>query len=402
MPTIIVQFENAFAKVFSDIFRSTAELYRQMVVYIVLPLLKVKTIQEAAKRFQFGKDQLYRLLQSQSAECWLRLLRSLAYERFFTLLAAMQGKYPSFKTRSRLTICCDDSGFAKSGQKMPLVGLIWHGALQRVCAGTSALFFSVVVGDNQMAFPLDLRLCRGKGGAGRQGRPTRSKIASVVQMLVTLGKEAKRRKIAFERVVFVADSWFASQEILSTGRKYGIPMIVAGKGNHVFNFGGCHLKVGHWIRFGNIPWRTTDDGRYVYARYQVTHKTFGSVLLIFVRNDQGTVQSLICTATHFTGPKIIADYKLRWSIEVFFKDAKQLLGFKEFRFQSSNAIYGHFVLRSILYHILDWFRWFQFRRQKTVGDVFTWFSAQLNDNQLISLRIQEPNLICSLFQIHKT
>jgi len=366
MPQIMLLFEKAFDRLANH--KGSPVQFRRMLLYILMPFLKVRTIAECSQALGLPKDRLYSMLGKSDTATWLKLLRTFSYSRVFSVIQQYSSAYSAKKSRLRITIGCDDSGFAKSGKVMPFVGLLWDHAIKRVCSGTQALYFFVVIGDQKLQFPLDLRLHRGRGGKGRPGRPSKKKTAMVIEMLKDFSKAARAAGVTLSRVDFVADSWFVNGGAYATCRSLGIPVVMKGKANLIFYIKGRKIRGSELCRMDH-SWRNYEGPRkYIYARYEAKSPTLGAVILTVVK-EENRIYYLIGSDAAHTSPKMIADYKLRWGIEVFFRDSKQTLYLGEFRFQTKAKIIGHFVLRSISYHFADWIRRKKFKGRKTIGEV---------------------------------
>jgi len=61
---------------------------------------------------------------------------------------------------------------------------------------------------------------------------------------------------------------------------------------------------------------------------------------------------LVCTDVHFSKEKIIETYKLRWTIECFFRTAKQRFGLDKFHVRKFNEIHSHITFVFISYLLM--------------------------------------------------
>ena len=61
---------------------------------------------------------------------------------------------------------------------------------------------------------------------------------------------------------------------------------------------------------------------------------------------------LVCTDIHFSTEKIIEAYKLRWTIECFFRTAKQRFGLDKFHVRKFNEIHSHITFVFISYLLM--------------------------------------------------
>jgi len=100
-----------------------------------------------------------------------------------------------------------------------------------------------------------------------------------------------------------------------------------------------HVVRKQWVKVRNLPWKvvelevqvdlSTETGKAAKAEYR-------NVKLLFVRganvepNTDASTKSwalFLSTDTELSNSKILKTYALRWGIEVYFKEAKQHLGF---------------------------------------------------------------------------
>ena len=167
----------------------------------------------------------------------------------------------------------------------------------------------------------------------------------------------------------------------------GIAVVMKGKSNLVFTIGDRKISGGQLCKQDHV-WRTY-AGRhgYRYARYMGLSPTLGTVVLT-VCQEANRIYYLIGSCEQHTSPKMIDDYKLRWSVEVFFRDSKQVLFLGQFRFRSRVKIIAHFVLRAISFHFADWIRYRKFRGRKTIGEC----SEYLRNNVFTKLHNSKNNL----------
>ena len=66
----------------------------------------------------------------------------------------------------------------------------------------------------------------------------------------------------------------------------------------------------------------------------------------------GSYVVLVTNCLSWNAKKIIATYLLRWPIETFYQDCKQLLGLDEYRMRSADAIGKHWALLFVAYSFL--------------------------------------------------
>lgn len=81
------------------------------------------------------------------------------------------------------------------------------------------------------------------------------------------------------------------------------------------------------------------------------------VLLTVIKDDRsqeaGTTKYLLTNALWLTNQQVVAWYRKRWAIEVFFRDAKQHLGLTKCQARTPQAIINHIFLVCLAYMILQ-------------------------------------------------
>ncbi|MCP4370320.1 MAG: transposase, partial [Deltaproteobacteria bacterium] len=84
----------------------------------------------------------------------------------------------------------------------------------------------------------------------------------------------------------------------------------------------------------------------------VTLPKTGDVRLLFVSDGSKNWQSLLCTDLEIDASQILSYYARRWSIEVFFKDAKQMLYMAKEQSNTFDALVACHSLVMIRYLLL--------------------------------------------------
>lgn len=171
------------------------------------------------------------------------------------------------------------------------------------------------------------------------------------EMAEAMLRRAMRNNINADYVV--ADAWFGNKQMISTALSLGITAILRmKKGNLKYRvkLGGRWQELDakalyqyavrkNWTKVRGLSWKavemnvqvnlTSDKGKNTAANYQ-------SVKLLFVRglNEDPDVDGsakdwalFLSTDPELSSSKMLEVYALRWGIEVYFKEAKQHLGF---------------------------------------------------------------------------
>lgn len=172
-----------------------------------------------------------------------------------------------------------------------------------------------------------------------------------VKMATGMIRRAVRHGIRASYVV--ADAWFGNKDMMRAAMQLGMVAILRMKRNktkyRVPNGNGYTLLDANelyrravrkqWVQVADLPWKaveiiveidlSTAKGKHVKPSYQ-------PVKLLFVRgiNDKEDRTAsrkdwalFLSTDSSISSAKMLQVYALRWSIEVYFKEAKQHLGF---------------------------------------------------------------------------
>jgi hypothetical protein len=148
-----------------------------------------------------------------------------------------------------------------------------------------------------------------------------SKIASMVAML----KRALRNKLEVDYVLM--DSWFTCWEVVS--------LIIKRKGLHLIGmYKGAKTKfdyMGKSLTYSQVrnelgnPIRCRRLG--YYYKQAIVQWNGKQVRLFFSKQGKnGKWKTFMSTNTSLSFIEMVKIYQLRWCIEVFFKESKQLFG----------------------------------------------------------------------------
>jgi hypothetical protein len=264
--------------------------------------------------------------------------RFLNYERFnwrkFVYLLALKviALCKDVPLREKVLIV-DDSVSPKSGENIELVSYHFDHKVRRSILGNRYLqlgyhnglnFFPVDVAlnassnrPNKKIKEIDKRTC----GWKRRQEALDKKTTVLVQMI----DRAWNAGIDAAFVLF--DSWFAHDDIISKIYRIGYGVICRLKRGRVrYTYQGKQFtlkqlwqqvarKKTTWIEKHNIK------GVCLNADLPKT----GPVRILFVSDGRKEWHAFLCTDLEMEPAKILSYYARRWSIEMFFKDAKQML-----------------------------------------------------------------------------
>jgi predicted nucleic acid-binding Zn finger protein len=288
-----------------------------------------------------GKDVFYRL-KNHSGICWRMVLWLFATK--FKALTEQEGE----PGRSPRCMVFDDTLLEKTGKKIEKVSRMWDHVSHRFVLGFKLLLLGYWEGTSFI--PLDFSLHRERGknkekpfgltkkefkkqykkGRERGGfanercrEADQSKISCAVKMF--------RRAIAqgFKVDYVLMDSWFTCEELISA---------VLGVKNQATHLIGMYKTVTAKFLFQeemytykqilNLAGKAKRCRRlgFYYKKVEVGFK--GKVISLFFskQGKNGKWKVFLSADTRLSFTRMIEIYQTRWTIEVFFKEAKGLLG----------------------------------------------------------------------------
>jgi hypothetical protein len=248
-----------------------------------------------------------------------------------------------------------------------------------------------------------------------------------ITLAVALVKEAVEQGVPFATVLF--DSWYLAPELLELLAEYDKMWISLLKSNR--NISTNNLRIldekGERIAFDKpkvkvedlIPLLPAtafkpvviDDRTYYCFSINVHIASLGKVRLVLSFDNpdrEGTCAILVTNHLSWNAKKIIATYLLRWPIETFYQDAKQLLGLNQYRMRKAKAIQKHWCLVFVAYSLLH-LECLPASRQKgqhpikTIGQVVRQQTQQLierlllHTHQLLEQGIEVSQVFARLF-----
>lgn len=259
---------------------------------------------------------------------------------------------------SAITVAIDDTLATKKGAHVFGIGshldAVRSSKAVRVFAfGHVWVMLAVVVhvpfSSRPWALPLFFRLYRNKKECKKNGGPYRKKTELAREMLDLLIRWTDGRKVNL-----VTDAAYCNKTVMrglpSSVHIFGamrpdavltaIPTRKAGQRGRTRKRGKVLPKPQALARNGRRPWQSSTIR--LYGKIQTVHyktisaqwyRAAGEQLLkvVVVKMAQGRmpIRVFFCTDPELSVPQILETYSLRWSIEVTFRDLKQLLGFAD-------------------------------------------------------------------------
>jgi hypothetical protein len=217
-------------------------------------------------------------------------------------------------------------------------------------------------------------------GYERRSEADMSKTQSVIKMM----SRAVKRGLEFDYVLF--DSWFFSKEILA----------------HIESFRTKGIKLIAMIKMGKTKYRDCLSGKEMnaptlrkhYKKQVKRNRKYNAsyikvpvwydnrrVNLFFVKlGSGGKWKAFITNDLEIVFNKLIETYQIRWSVEVFFKDAKQHLQLGKCQCNNFDSQIGATTLAMMQYMMLLLYK--QMHYGNSLGSIFDLLSSQAEEKNI--------------------
>ena len=395
-------------------------------IVVLLPFFAVKGFSHyptsvLSRMFGGKKDLLYSFMSQDSID-W----RNIIYRITKKLITGVTIRKDFKKSNLPAVLICDDSDLPKSGIRMESIGKIFSHVHQRCILGYKALMLCWSDGRTQQMIDASLHGERGKVEGKEQGLTAKQRAArfsrqrdenshiakrkeeyfmSKGERLIEMVKRAIRSKIPFEYLL--VDSWFTCT---------GLVEFVC-KCHKKFHLLGM-AKMGN-TKYGTAAWgdlsakaiierlKRCKSVKYT-RRYRCHHATIDVTLsgrpvrLFFSRSSKNAGwKVLLTTDRKLDFLRAYEIYSMRWAIEVFFSDAKRLLGLAECSAQDFASQIAHISLVMIRYNLLASIK--RFNDYETIGALFSDIYAGVHEltviEQIWSIILEVVAVIAELLNV---
>lgn len=215
--------------------------------------------------------------------------------------------------------------------------------------------------NGELLIPLAFALWHKKGV-----RPRYHSKNAIARILI---RWALLRGLKVKYVTF--DSWYASVENMRFLRSRRLHFVTRIKSNKTLFRRGQKTRadrVGAKLLRARRPYVFRDLGAEARG-CQVDYPRFGPVFFVVVKNDtheeQGRTKYMVTDALSVSARETLLRYRSRWAIEVFFRDARQHLGFASCHDRELGSIMRHVALVFLAYVCLECLKE---TREQTIGD----------------------------------
>lgn len=404
---------------FKTIKRCGYEFRQVLSVLIWIITQKKETVNSSLSRLKgegidFGKDVYYRL-KNNSNLCWRRILWRIA--RAF-VDATNQTETAESPQKPKCLIF-DDSLLEKTGKKIEKIGKV-HDHTDN----SFKLGFKILVAlfwDGVSAIPLDFSLLREKGKRedypfGLQKKDIRRQF-SKKRLKESSGKkrveELDKNKILLAIQMFfmsiyhcfsvdyvLCDSWYTCESLITAVRSQNVHLIGMYKFVKTkFSYRGKLLNYSDINRSIKEKKRCR-KAKLQYKRADVMLKGIPVTLFFSRRGKNGAWKTILCTDTKLSFLQMLELYQVRWSIEIFFKETKQLLNLGKCQSSNFDGQIADTTI-SLIASILLTYR-YRYDNYESKGALFRAMDADnlrtTLDKRLWGLFLELLNEICDAFE----
>ena len=389
----------------------------KLFLLLLFPLFKVSNPynfpgSRLAQELPAGKDQFYRLLNNGSVS-W----RIVGYKVFGRLKRLLESRG---ETSCPTCLIADDSDLPKTGRRMEMIGKVFSHVTHNMILGFKML--TLAYSDGKTLLPVDFSLHGEKGKSGTYGmkskdlkkrhkaehkanNPDSERIAEYDQSkLETLMAMVRRfTRHGHKAEYLLTDSWFVCDELVKfvTGLRAVKHLLgMAKMSNTKYTVDGKEMTTKQIIDVTKRK-KTSKTLRYKYFVKKAELKGTPVLLLFCKRNRNDNWNVLLTTNLDLNFEQAYKIYATRWSIEVYFKEGKQLLNLGGCQSQAFNAQVAAATIVMLQYGILSVAK--RFASYETLGALFRDTEAdvlELTLNERLWVYIcQVVNELAELFEL---
>lgn len=346
---------------------------------VLLPFLK-KTLNESRSTnyiqngIQAQKDTYYRLLNGERYN-WRRLIYLMALK----IIASCE-KVPL----SEKTLIADDTIAPKSGKKMELVSYHFDHKVNRSILGNQCLQLGYHNGIN--FFPLDVSFNTSSKRPNKHLRDIDKRTIGWQRRKEALSKKTdtliqmidRSWKSGIDASFVLFDSWFAHDDVISKIANIGYGVICRlKKGKVKYTYQGQSYTLKQlWQKVARRQTTFLSKFQVKAVCLNVSLPKTGDVRILFISDGKKQWHALLSTDLEIEASRILDYYSRRWAIEVFFKDAKQMLRLGKEQSKTFDAVIASYSMVMLRYLLLVYI----ISKRRIIGPIGPLF-RQLSEEQ---------------------
>ncbi|NCP22476.1 MAG: IS4 family transposase [Flavobacteriales bacterium CG_4_8_14_3_um_filter_35_10] len=337
--------------------------------------------------FGFGKDVFYRLLND-SLIPW----RKISYKISMQLIGKTSSKSNDKENKQQRCLIIDDSDLPKTGRRIELIGRVFSHVSNKSILAFKGLFMGYHDGKSFFALDFSLHGEQGKnhkkpfGLTHKQLKERYSKFrnknsvayqrkeeyfTSKIQSMIEMIRTAICNGLRFDYVL--VDSWFTCFELVKfiKTRRIGVQLLgMAKMGKTRYFFNGKKLTAKEIVDYQRKTKKLKRSKQLAsyYSEVLVNFNEIPVKLFFNKASRKGKWHLMLTTDLELNFEQAYKIYSTRWSIEVFFKEAKQYLGLGKTQSQDFDAQIATTTICMLQYNLLSVAR--RFTDYESLGELF--------------------------------
>ena len=359
---------------------------------LLFPLFMVKnafhyTDSVLSKVLPCKKDVFYRFLENGSID-WRKIL----YRINMQLIGKIIVRSDSQSSKAPVCLIIDDSDLPKTGMRMEFIGRIFSHVTHATILGFKALFLCRTDGKTQTVLDFSLHGEEGsrpdkpfgmtreqrKKQYSRERKETEAVIGRIneytqnkIQKAIDMVKRAIKEGIRFDYLL--ADSWFTCTDIVRFIKSRHIRCHYLGMikmSRTRYRFEGKLISAKELVKLLKTR-KAIRYSRRLHCYYgQAEVELAGIMVKLFFcrRTKNADWNGLLTTNIKLDFFEAYHIYSMRWSIEVFFKEAKNLLGLGKSQSRNFAVQIAGISVAILQYNILGTVK--RFTSYETIGGLF--------------------------------
>jgi SRSO17 transposase len=242
----------------------------------------------------------------------------------------------------------DDTILHKRGEKIEGVGKYYDSATDTYTLGHNLVTSQLTIKGRQ--FPLSFRRYQ-KYDESPKDFKTKFELA------FELVEDAVRDGYPFCVVCF--DKWYFSKEFTQQVEQLGKDWVTQCKTNRKVVINGRRVAIGEWLKgLSTEEFRRceiNDEFYYCFQKVCLMSKQGWVKVIAYHRREDlsDDLVILVSNRLDWDEQKVIRIYQGRWSIETFYEDSKQNLGFEDYEMRKLRGITRHWYLVFLAYTLLQ-------------------------------------------------
>jgi len=371
-------------------------------ILLVFPFIGEQTVHSFSNShwrefFGYGKDVYYRL-KNNSKINWRKLLFGVVKQ----VIALKKERLTNASNENKkiTAFIFDDTCIPKTGFQIEGGSRIWNHVIQKSIFGFQLLVMGLY--DGSIFIPINFSFHREKGrkkrfgltakqwrkqknkkrlkstpGAERKKALDSSKIESAVKMI----KQAVANGIKADYIL--TDSWFTCWKIVKIAIDNHIKYVgMFSKVKTIFQYQGKNQTIAEIRKSKKKKIKRNKKYNLYYTRTVVSWNGTNVVLYFTRKGRNGKWKTILSTDLSADFNKTIETYQIRWTIEVFFKECKQMLALGKSQSEDFDAQIADTTIVMIRYLFLAAQN--EVEKYETLGALF-----ESEKNELVELRLHE-------------